>query len=83
MLEALQISRLCRIKSLHVSDRIKHAEHLMGKNYREETWVLLGSTVTASFASSACFLCIRRQHSALLRIHITGCSDICESLPAL
>lgn len=54
VLEALQISRLCRIKSLHVSDRIKHAEHLMGKNYREETWVLLGSTVTASFASSAC-----------------------------
>lgn len=54
MLKALRISRLCRIKSLHVSDGIKHAEHLMGKNYREKTWVLLGSTVTASFASSAC-----------------------------
>lgn len=35
------------------SDGIKHAEHLMGKNYREETWALLGSAVTASFASSA------------------------------
>lgn len=53
MLKCLWISRLCRIKSLHVSDGIKHAEHLMGKNYREETWALLGSAVTASFASSA------------------------------